>query len=121
MKTGTIGNQCSGPGSWRQRVPGTASMLATLLLIFWSAAGNAGVNVWLTDPDKSILFQKQPATLPFAAAPKAAQGATNEDPIIEVDESQTFQTMDGFGCCLTGGSAMHMIQMDAASRKALLK
>ena len=31
------------------------------------------------------------------------------------------QTMDGFGCCLTGGSAMHLIRMDATSRAALLK
>jgi glucosylceramidase len=92
-------------------------MLGTLLLGFWTATGSAGVNVWLTDPGKSILFQQQPATLSFAAVPKDA-GA---DPIIKVDESQTFQTMDGFGCCLTGGSAVHMIQMDADSRKALLQ
>ncbi len=113
MKITTNGN----PGSPRRRAPGRVPALATLLLSFWSATGSAEVNVWLTDPGKSILFQQQPANLPFAAVPDAASA----DTIIQVDESQTFQTMDGFGCCLTGGSAVHMIQMDAASRKALLK
>jgi len=29
--------------------------------------------------------------------------------------------MDGFGCCLTGGSAAHLIDMDSADRAALLR
>ena len=33
----------------------------------------------------------------------------------------TYQTMDGFGYTLTGGSAGHIIRMDAGSRDALLK
>jgi len=117
MKITTTETRQSVPGSSRQYTPIKASILAALLLISWSATVNAGVNVWLTDPGKSILFQPQPAALPFASVPDAA-GA---NPIIKIDESQTFQTMDGFGCCLTGGSAMHMMHMDTASRKALLK
>ena len=101
--------------------------LPLCLLIFWSASGFAQVNIWLTDPDKSVLFQRQSASLQFDVIPnaasdaKATQAATNEHPTIEVDDSQTYQTLDGFGCCLTGGSAMHLVQMDAANRRALLK
>jgi glucosylceramidase len=91
--------------------------LLLCLLTLWSASGFAQVNIWLTDPDKSVLFQRQSASLQFDAAlysaPKSQSvpGATNEPPTIEVDDSQTYQTLDGFGCCLTGGSAMHLIQM----------
>src|SRR5260370_2666369 len=101
--------------------------LPLCLLTLWSASGFAQVNIWLTDPDKSVLFQRQSASLQFDAIPnaasdaKATQATTNEYPTIEVDDSQTYQTLDGFGCCLTGGSAMHLVQMDAANRRALLK
>src|SRR5258708_5422096 len=100
--------------------------LPICLLILWSAAGFAQVNTWMTDPDTSVLFQRQSAILQFDAALNMAgrsqttEAPTNERPIIEVDDSRTFQTLDGFGCCLTGGSAMHLIRMDAANRSALL-
>jgi len=38
-----------------------------------------------------------------------------------VDEKQKLQPIDGFGYALTGGSAQHMIRMDAARRAALIK
>ena len=34
---------------------------------------------------------------------------------------ENYQTLDGFGFTLTGGSAMHIVRMDAASRDALLQ
>lgn len=72
------------------------------------------VDFWLTDPDKSTLFKRQPAGLVVGCA------RTNE-PTIEVDETRTFQTIDGFGYCLTGGSAMLLMQMSPAKRAALLR
>ena len=45
----------------------------------------------------------------------------NQDPTIEIDPTKTYQTIDGFGYTLTGGSAMHIVRMDATSRNALLK
>ena len=72
------------------------------------------VAVWLTMPDKSALFYRQKVSLQFGAN-------TNQDPIIAVDTTQTYQTMDGFGYALTGGSAQVMSRMDAASRAALIK
>ncbi len=71
------------------------------------------VEVWLTDPDKSVLFQQQPS-LSFSVAQAG-------DAIITVNTANRFQTMDGFGYTLTGGSAMHIQNMGAAERKALLE
>ncbi|WP_375416555.1 glycoside hydrolase family 30 beta sandwich domain-containing protein [uncultured Hymenobacter sp.] len=71
--------------------------------------------LWLTTPDKSVLFQLQPALAWSAAAPSS--GAS----VIEVDDKQTFQTIDGFGYCLTGGSAQLLHAMSPAARQALLR
>ena len=77
-------------------------------------ADTANAVLWLTTPDKSVLFEKQDAALRFGEG-------TNSYPAVEVDDSQTFQTMDGFGYTLTGGSAMLLHQMDTAARAALLE
>jgi glucosylceramidase len=76
--------------------------------------GASQMAVWLTMPDKSALFYRQKVNLQFGAN-------TNSNPTIVVDTTQTYQTMDGFGYCLTGGSAQVMKQMDASSRAALIK
>jgi len=70
--------------------------------------------VWLTMPDKSALFYRQKVNLQFAAN-------TNSDPTIAVDTTQSYQTMDGFGYCLTGGSAQLMSRMSTSARAALIK
>jgi glucosylceramidase len=70
------------------------------------------VTFYLTKPDKSVLFTAQE---------NSVTEATNTNlPLIEIDPSTTFQTMDGFGFALTGGSAMHLYNMSAAKRRALL-
>ena len=78
------------------------------------AKAAAGVACWLTTPDQAQLLQLQPGKLAFR--PGAATGA-----VIEVDDRQRFQTMDGFGYCLTGGSAELLHAMSAAKRTALLR
>lgn len=78
-----------------------------------AAASVRKATAWITNPDKSALFTKQTAQLNFGAD-------TNSNPTITVDESQTYQTMDGFGYTLTGGSAMLIHQLGAAPRSALL-
>ena len=72
------------------------------------------VAVWLTTPDKTALFFRPKVSLVFGAN-------TNSDPTIAVDTTQTYQTMDGFGYTLTGGSAYVMSQMSASSRAALIR
>ncbi len=79
-----------------------------------SPGDSSQVAFWLTNPDKSALFQKQNASLVFTSA-------TNSHPTIEIDTTQTFQTIDGFGYTLTGGSAMLINRMNATDRAALLK
>jgi glucosylceramidase len=90
------------------------NLFLLLACLSCSASGAAQARLWLTDLDKSVFFAEQTAGLPF-------YDATNANPTINVDESETFQTMDGFGCCLTGGSATHLMRMDPAGRAALLK
>src|SRR5580692_1206961 len=72
------------------------------------------VQVWLTNADKSALFELQKPLLRFSKA-------SSEVPTIEIDDQKSFQTIDGFGFALTGGSAQHLARMDAAKRAALLK
>jgi len=74
----------------------------------------AGISAWVTTPDQSQLLQPQAGGLAFGKA--APTG-----PVIAVDDSQTFQTMDGFGYCLTGGSAELLHAMSAPARAKLLR
>ena len=72
------------------------------------------VSFWLTSPESNVLFQEQNANLIFG-------NQVNQDQSITVDTTQTYQTIDGFGNCLTGGSATLLNKMDAVSRGAILK
>ncbi|KAA3440208.1 glycoside hydrolase family 30 protein [Rufibacter hautae] len=76
--------------------------------------GTSQVAFWLTNPDKSVLFKKQNVTLNFKAE-------TNNNLTIDLDTTQTYQTVDGFGYTLTTGSAYVLNQMAAASRADLLR
>ena len=83
-------------------------------LLSKNKAKHKGVVLWLTTPDKSVLFQPQPGRLGFGAAP-------NGHPSIAIDDKQSYQTIDGFGYCLTGGSALLLHRMAAAERAKLLR
>lgn len=72
------------------------------------------VSFYLTRSDQSALFAKQSVSLVFS-------GTTNSNATIEVDTSQVFQTMDGFGYCLTGGSATLLQSLPPATLDELLK
>jgi glucosylceramidase len=67
---------------------------------------------WITKSDQSVLLQKQ-ADLKFGTA-------SNQYVFIDVDSTQTFQTVDGFGYTLTGGSAHLINQMSADAKSNLL-
>lgn len=73
------------------------------------------IESWITNADRSMLFQKQADRIPFIT--KSGGWGT---PII-IDEGTTMQTMDGFGFALTGGSAGLIIKMDAPARTKLLQ
>ena len=73
----------------------------------------SSVQFWLTSPGSGTLFQKQSVNPTFGEEDKT-------EPILTIDAGQSFQTMDGFGNCLTDGSAMLLNRMSAEARKALL-
>lgn len=71
------------------------------------------VDMWLTKPDQTVLLQKQSQVVSFVST-------TNSYPVIAVDSAVSYQSIDGFGYTLTGGSAYQINHMDPASRAALL-
>jgi len=72
------------------------------------------VDFWLTKGDLSALLTKQTGTLGFSTT-------TNSYANIEVNAAQKYQTVDGFGYTLTGGSADVIYKLTAAKRAALLQ
>ena len=78
------------------------------------SVGTNDMSLWRTDADQSNLLRKQVVTLSFGMQ-------TNAYPIIEVDSTHTFQTIDGFGFTLTGGSASVINQLSPTSKTALLQ
>lgn len=71
------------------------------------------VGVWTTSGNGVNLLYKK--TIDFA------DGEDGRFPTIQIDTTQRFQSVDGFGYTLTGGSAMLLHQMGAAERAALLQ
>jgi len=72
------------------------------------------VAFWLTTGDQSSRLQKQNIALNFSTS-------MNADQVIDVNESQVYQTIDGFGYTLTGGSATLINSLGATEKDALLK
>lgn len=76
---------------------------------------SSGVTIssWITKGDRSALLQKQ-ADIHFGTANNTYQN-------IDVDSTQTFQTIVGFGYSLTGGSAYLINRLSAATKNSLLQ
>lgn len=84
----------------------------SVLLFTTGAFAQRAVSVWMTTADQANLLKPQ--------APLRWRKATGEAAIV-VDDAKTFQTMDGFGHALTGGTAQLMMKMTPSARTALLK
>ena len=72
------------------------------------------IKFWLTSPTANIHFQRQNVSLKFGDVATALT-------TIDIDESKTFQVIDGFGNCLTDGSAELIHKMSPEARKSLLQ
>ncbi|MCU7693757.1 glycoside hydrolase family 30 beta sandwich domain-containing protein [Haoranjiania flava] len=70
--------------------------------------------IWITKADKSVLFQKLDKPILFTTL-------VNKLPTIDVDDTKTYQSVDGFGYTLTGGSAMLINKMSPTAKNHLLK
>ncbi len=74
--------------------------------------GYDGSKLYLTDPDNNVFFASQKIRW---MKPDSTQS------IINVDNAESYQTMDGFGFTLTGGSAQLLTNMDATTRTSTLQ
>jgi glucosylceramidase len=73
-----------------------------------------GARLWLSTPDRSQLLTLQKGPIPFSSSVTSL-------PTVTVNDDQQYQTIDGFGFALTGGSAQLLMRMDPAKRSAILK
>jgi glucosylceramidase len=112
---------------WRMPAHTIVSLIIVLFSCSKSSSSGSGTTVhppppvqandvefWLTKNDQSVLLQKQSTILSFGTTPNSY---TN----IDVDTTQTYQTIDGFGYTLTGGSAYVINLLNAADKAKLLK
>lgn len=74
---------------------------------------SSDIEYWLTTPDRTRLLEEIPLNIHF-------RDTTNSLPTITVDTSQRFQSMEGFGYTLTGGSAYLIQNLPATIREDLL-
>jgi glucosylceramidase len=73
----------------------------------------APIGVWLTSADQQALFDRQASQFGF-------NDNTANLPVIALDTNPSYQTIEGFGFSLTGGSAMLIAALPDADRLALL-
>ncbi|WP_240976688.1 glycoside hydrolase family 30 protein [Flavobacterium rivulicola] len=72
------------------------------------------VTFWLTKGNGTVKLEKQTTVLGFNTS-------NNIYPNIEVNDGQIFQTVDGFGYTLTGGSVQVINQLSASKKQELLQ
>jgi glucosylceramidase len=91
-------------------------ILAVLVLIACETQEKKTVSYeqWVTTADKSMLLEK--VALPYSSTD------TSTVAVITIDSTKQFQTIDGFGYALTGGSAMLLhTKLTKAQRDSLFK
>ncbi len=76
----------------------------------------ANVEQWMTTANQQTLLARQTELLAFRNP-----AATDPVTAIDIDASQTFQSVDGFGYTLTGGSADLLHAMSATERQKILR
>lgn len=91
-------------------IPFSAICLALLPLL--ASAQKAAVYITTGDRASLLAPAKQPVVFHEQAPGETA---------INVDPAQRFQTIDGFGFAVTGGSAELLMRMDSSHRRAILQ
>ena len=89
------------------------SVLSCCLLLAGAVSAQQKITAWTTDPAVALFFSRQ--ELPLVPV----KPSTN--PVINIEAAKKYQSIDGFGFALTGGSAMNMMQMSQPARTALIK
>jgi len=93
----------------------TALLVLTALNANYIFSQPGRIESWITNPDRSALFEKQPEIVSFSEKHNG-RGST-----IVIDDSYQMQTIDGFGFALTGGSAELLMKMSPSERAKILK
>ncbi|MEO8370851.1 MAG: glycoside hydrolase family 30 beta sandwich domain-containing protein [Candidatus Solibacter sp.] len=95
----------------------TIALIAFMVVTPAALSAQAGlpnhIDAWITNADRSSLFQKQPETIPFRNSIRG--------PAIVIDRGLQMQSIDGFGYALTGGSAELLMKMSRDARAKILK
>ncbi len=90
----------------------TALLFSGVVLLSLSSCKTSKVQIWLTKGDESVQLQQQ--------TPISFVNNSNNFQNIEIDDTQKFQYVDGFGFTLTGGSVEVINRLSPTKRKALL-
>lgn len=90
------------------------TVLAVSIALLPSCASSQKAAAYITTEDRSALLAQAKHSMSFHAG-------TAGQAVIDVDPAQRFQSIDGFGFALTGGSAELLMHMDAAHRHAILQ
>lgn len=72
------------------------------------------IDVWLTKADQTALLAKQSGILAFSST-------VNSAPFLDITPGQVYQSVDGFGYTLTGGSVDVINLLTAAKKEELLQ
>jgi glucosylceramidase len=90
------------------------TILSLVILIALIGCKKTGPNLmsWITSPTQDYFFEQQPV-IQFT-------NASEEILSIEINESISYQQMEGYGFTLTQGSAQHLKNMDENAREELL-
>lgn len=89
--------------------------LAALNITFLFAQPDR-IESWITNRDRSALFEKQTEVVTFSDKDNGIDANA-----IVIDDSHHMQTIDGFGFALTGGSAELLMKMSSGERAKILK
>lgn len=92
-----------------------AILAASLMVTGLAAQKNNLLETWVTNPSQQVFFKKQVSAVRFSGKANSGNGE------IVVDDKIRYQSIDGFGFSLTGGSALNLMKMKTSSRAALLK
>ncbi|MFV1883500.1 MAG: glycoside hydrolase family 30 protein [Balneola sp.] len=100
--------------------PGSWILLLVLPTFFLGSCKTTSTDVvergvvYVTTTDKKALLEKMENRI-------SAGDSSSDIPLIEINTETSYQTIDGFGYALTGGSAGHIASMDEEARKELLQ
>ncbi len=95
--------------------PGVLILLSLTILSSCSQkekVSKSNIDFWLTTGDKTSLLEKK----------EISSSAEKSESILTIDTTKQYQSIDGFGYALTGGSAMLInTKLNPAQRDSLLK